>query len=437
MNSRMKLMSLALLGAFVTPAFAATDAEIEEMQTQLRRMQVKLEALEDAREDYGFKGLKISGMMDPTFIANKRRDNAGFNFLSNFTDTDGDGNQTYAYDNSYFGQLLLNIEKETDSGTKWKLALVPHKSTSSGYNLNSIVHEASVSIPLTDLQTRLIAGQFPDWSGYEYYFGHQNKLVTHNLLFDFTLPSFYQGAGLEIVRGKWIVKSALANFNKVSHPDGETNQVLTYRVDYSKGEFQGFGFAGQHGKVLDKRTDMFEVDGYFVRGDWTVFGQASYGKWKEMAFNGKDAVWSGASVYAGYKLTPRFELIARADYIKNDKNGGGTIGTVFTGCDDGAGNSLACTDPAIVGIGAGDYRNGFGPSQEDLQEALANGTPGIVKGANRSALSFGANYAINANTALKFEYRIDRSSQETFLDVKSNTYGKTNYLMGTSLVVTF
>jgi hypothetical protein len=30
------------------------------------------------------------------------------------------------------------------------------------------VHEASVSVPLGDLQTRFIAGQMPDWSGYEY-----------------------------------------------------------------------------------------------------------------------------------------------------------------------------------------------------------------------------------------------------------------------------
>ena len=47
-----------------------------------------------------------------------------------------------------------------------------------------------VSVPLTDLQTRFIAGQIPDWSGYEYYLQSTlNKLITHNLLFDFTLPT--------------------------------------------------------------------------------------------------------------------------------------------------------------------------------------------------------------------------------------------------------
>ena len=51
-----------------------------------------------------------------------------------------------------------------------------------------IVQEASVSVPLTDLQTRFIAGQIPDWSGYEYLQPTLNKLITHNLLFDFTLP---------------------------------------------------------------------------------------------------------------------------------------------------------------------------------------------------------------------------------------------------------
>jgi hypothetical protein len=436
MKIRTKMMSLALVAAFAAPAFAVTDAEVEEMQAELRKLRVKVEALEDAREDYGFKGLKISGMADPVYLYNKRRNSAGFNFLSNFTDTDGDGNQVYAYDNSYFGQFLLQFDKETDSGTKIKLALTPHKSTSSGFNLNSIVHEATVSVPLTDLQTRLIAGQIPDWSGYEYYFSHQQKLITHNLLFDFSIPSFYQGAGIELVRGKWWVRGAIANLNQVSHPDGTTNQVATYRVDYSKGEFEGFGFAGQHGKYLDKRLDMFELDAYFVRGDWTVYGQVGAGKWKDMAFNGKDASWTGASVFAAYKITPRFEVIGRADHIRNEKNGGGTIGTVFGGCSDATGVSVACSDATAV-AGSGDGRNGFGPAQADIDATVATAGADAIKGANRSALSIGLSYVFNTNTTFKFEYRYDRSSQATFLNSKDLSFEKTNQLYATSVVVTF
>ncbi len=68
------------------------------------------------------------------------------------------------------------------------------------------MHEASVSIPLGDLQTRLIAGQVPDWSGYEYLQPTLNKLITHNLLFDFTLPTAYTGAGMEVTRGQVVVQ---------------------------------------------------------------------------------------------------------------------------------------------------------------------------------------------------------------------------------------
>ena len=52
------------------------------------------------------------------------------------------------------------------------------------------MHEASVSVPLTDLQTRFIAGQIPDWTGYEITLQPRcNKLITHNLLFDFMAPT--------------------------------------------------------------------------------------------------------------------------------------------------------------------------------------------------------------------------------------------------------
>jgi hypothetical protein len=63
---------------------------------------------------------------------------------------------------------VLDFEKETDSGTKWKLTLAPERGTGALFNGGSIVHEASVSLPLGDLQTRLWLGQIPDWTGYEY-----------------------------------------------------------------------------------------------------------------------------------------------------------------------------------------------------------------------------------------------------------------------------
>jgi hypothetical protein len=403
-----------------TAATASVNANADEQRAEFNRIQVKVEGMEDQREAQGMKDLKISGMIDPTYIYNKARDSAGFNFLSNFDERTA--TDTFAYDNSFFGQALIQFDKEMEGGTKLKLVLVPHKSVGSGYNLNSIVHEANASVPLIDSKTRILAGQFSDWSGYEYYFGNQTKLITHNLLFDFAAPFFYTGAGMEFIRDQWDVKVLVANMNQVSAPDSQKNSVLTFRGDYAKGEYAGFGFAGQHGSATTfnnaatqaTRFDMFEVDGYFIRGDLTWQGQIGTGQWKNGAFNGGDASWTGISNLLAYKLTPRLEGIARLDYLKNDKNGGGTIGTTFT----------AST--------AGDYRSGFGPSADDIAAAVVD-----IKGANRSTLSLGINYALMPSVMFKAEYRFDHATLPVFNYNKDGIYRNNNQLLGTSIVVNF
>ena len=396
-----------------------------EQASEFNRIAVKTEAMEDARDAAGLKGLKISGYMDPTFIYNKKQDRAGFQFL-NRVDDDG-----YNYDNSYFGAAVLDFTKETDSGTRWRLTLAPNRGVGSVFDGNSPIHEASVSVPLTDLQTRLIAGQIPDWSGYEYLQPTLNKLITHNLLFDFTLPTAYTGAGMEITSGKWIVKGLLANLNTSKKSSGNKAPVIAYRVDYAKGEFQGFGFAGVHGKAAnfraddgvgnpvtglpydlkDTRVDLFEGDAYFIRGDWTVQGQLSFGQQKNAAITAdpttgdlRTAKWWGLSGLAAYKWDPRFETTVRLDYIDNKKNGGGLLGYNFA-----------------------DDRNGIGPD--------AAGDPEV--GAKRTALTLGASYNFNLNTTFKVEYRIDRANLPVFLDVKDGSYSKTNQLFGASVLVFF
>ncbi len=158
-----------------------------EQQQDFNRIAVKTEALEDSRDMLGFKGLKVSGYMDPTFVFNQRQHQAGFQFLNSV----GDGG--YTYDNSYIGTAAIDFVKETDGGSRWRLTLSPQRGTQAvSEGSASILHEASVSIPLTDLQTRFIAGHIPDWSGYEYLQPTLNKLITHNLLFDLTLPTAYR-----------------------------------------------------------------------------------------------------------------------------------------------------------------------------------------------------------------------------------------------------
>lgn len=394
-----------------------------EQAAELNRVVVKTEAMEDSRDAAGFKGLKITGSIDPTYIYNKNQRRGGFQFLNSISDSG------YAYDNSYFGTATVDFQKETDSGTKWRLTLTPQRGVGAVVDGKSIVQEASVSVPLDGPTTRLIAGQIPDWSGYEYQQATLNKLITHNLLYDFTLPTAYTGAGVELTRGKWIVKAVLANMNATKRSAKEKTPVVAYRVDYSRGEYQGFGFAGLHGKAANFRSGdvnpvtgnaydtrdtaihLFEIDGYFIRGDVTVQGQISFGQQRQAAITAdpvtgdlRNARWYGVSALAAYKMSPRLEGIVRGDYIHNKKNGGGLLGYNFA-----------------------DDLNGIGPDPA--------GDPEI--GSNRTALSFGLGYLFNENTTLKAEYRLDRANKAVFLDVKTGAFRKTNHLLGASVVVSF
>ncbi|MCV2371276.1 DUF3138 family protein [Roseateles oligotrophus] len=389
------------------------------------RIAVKTEALEDNTEAMGLKSLKISGYMDPSYIYNRNQNRAGFQFLNNVANATSGG---YHYDNSYIGTVALDLLKETEGGTRWHLTLSPNRGTDAVIGNGGLVQEASVSIPLGDLQTRLIAGHMPDWSGYEMLQPTLNKLVTHNLLFDFTLPTAYTGAGVELTRGKWITKAILANLNSSMQPAGEKSPVIAYRVDYAKGEFDGFGFAGVHGKAANgvggtgsTMLNLFEVDGYYIRGDLTLQGQLSYGGQKQASITPnpdsgalRDSEWMGFSGLAAYKFSPRFETIARFDYLKNSKNGGG-----------------------LLGFGA-DPRNGIGPTitgrDADTGDLLFGDTE---RGATRTALSLGINYLYDLNTTFKLEYRYDRADRSVFELLKDGGFSKSNNLLGASVVVKF
>lgn len=446
LEKQLKEKDAAAPAATAAPAGAAAKPGAEpaggkqwgmtpEQVQEFNRIAVKTEALEDSRDASGLKGLKISGYMDPTFIYNHNQDRAGFQFLNKVED---DG---YNYDNSYFGAAVIDFLKETDGGSRWRLTLAPNRGVGAVFDGNSPIHEASVSIPLTDLQTRFIAGQVPDWSGYEYLQPTLNKLITHNLLFDFTLPTAYVGAGMDITSGKWIFKGMLANMNASKKQPENKAPVFAYRVDYSRGEFQGFGFAGVHGKAANFRADdgvgnpvtgdpydlrdtslnLFEFDAYFIRGDWTVQGQASFGMQKNAAITAdpvsgdlRDARWWGLSALAAYKFSPRFEGTARMDYIDNSKNGGGLLGYNFS-----------------------DDRNGIGPGWAFDDATGSWAQPDPEKGVNRMALTMGLSYLFNLNTVLKAEYRLDRASDPVFIYLKDGSYKKTNHLLGASVLVFF
>ena len=430
LRARVTVLEKQLAAQPAAPAAGHWGMTPEQAQ-ELNRATMKVEATEDNLEAQGLKALKIGGFFDPTFIYNRNQDRAGFQFLNPVS------RGGYAYDNGYFGTAALDFQKELEGGTRWRLTLMPNRGAGAiaDTSASSIVHEASVSIPLSDLQTRFIAGQIPDWSGYEYTQPTTTKLVTRGLLLDFTEPTAYLGAGVDILSGKWEVKALLANYNATLQPARSRSPVLAYRVDYSKGEYSGFGFAGVHGKAAnystaaldtagvpvaqpDSMLDLFEFDAYFIRGDLTLQGQFGVGRQRRASITAaadgslRDAQWWGVSGLAAYKVTPRFEAVARLDYIDNSKHGGG-----------------------LLQYSSADARNGIGPDA-NLGCATAR-VDGCDRGANRSALALGMNYLWTRNTTLKAEYRIDRASVPVFLDIKNGSYTRTNQLFGTSVVVSF
>ena len=108
-----------------------------EQAAEFNRIAIKTEALQDSFADQGFKGLVISGMMDPTYIwtTDARRQLRLPERLHRQRWRPVLSRRLFGYDNSYFGQAMLDIQKETEDGTRWRLTLAPQKNASSGYNL--------------------------------------------------------------------------------------------------------------------------------------------------------------------------------------------------------------------------------------------------------------------------------------------------------------
>ena len=391
---------------------------------QLDRVTVKADGLEDAIEAQGLKGLKISGWIEPAYVYSSGQRRAGFQFL------DSGANGEYAIDNGAFGGLMLDFQKDFENGARLHVTLAPERGGAGiAIDGQSIVHEASVSYPLGDLQTRLLAGQIPDWSGDEALVAPQNKLVTHNLLFDFTLPAGYTGAGMEFVRGAWDTKVLLANVNASKRRPNERAPAIALREDWFKGEFSGFGFAGVLGKATNFRADdvnpvtgqaydtrdtpvhLFEMDGYFIRGDLTLTGQFGIGGQRDAAITADPSTgalrasrWWGVTGLAAYKIAPRVELVARADFFDDRANGGGALGYAFA-----------------------DGRDGLGPGPTGNPE----------DGANRHALSLGARLLVDANLTVKLEYRLDGADKPVFQDVASGGWHHANQIFASSLVMSF
>ncbi|MFT3913137.1 MAG: DUF3138 family protein [Anaeromyxobacteraceae bacterium] len=421
----MRILKLTTLMLSLAASTARAEAGLTQEQEQdLNRTKLKVEAIEDQTEKSGLKGFKFSAYMDPTYIYNVNKERGTFQFLTPIA------KEPYAYDNGYFSTLALDVQKETDSGTRFHLTLYPTRGGGDVTGERSIVHEASVWVPVGDY--KVFAGQLPDWSGYEYYAPNMYKSITHNLLFDFTLPASYTGVGVEVPAGKWDFKLMLANMNQSVRNVGEHIPMFVFRGDYAGGEFWGLGMAGSAGyktnyraaddgtgdPALDGKDSLYlsyELDGWYTRGDVTLNAHVGFGRQDKAAITAdpdtgklRPATWVGASVLAAYKTSIQTELALRADFIWNEKNGGGLLDYNFS-----------------------DAVNGIGPGAD------------AEKGANRYAVTATYSYYVNANVTWKLEGRYDGATQEVFANKDALVGGdnpkfkKNNVVAGTALVFYF
>ncbi len=374
---------------------------------QVNRMEQKQELAADDQEKAGFKGLKINGTIEAGFAYN-------------------DINKSHDFSASAGAALgesaMIQITKESQDGegVDWTLRLLPGSTSNP-------VHEASVSIPLNK-ENRIIGGLIPDWQGYEFFFANANptlgnQLISHNALFDVAGSTTYAGLGMSHTfnNGMYALKWVLGNIDPVNDVTDRTASLpasgnsgtksvgLAARADWFIDEFSYIGISLAHGS-MNRNFDVVAIDGGYTHGDWAFNGQLSTGMQRNAAANGDDAAWSGVSAMVGYKIMPRLNLLARADYVENRKNGGGTY--AFNG------NS-----------GTGSY--GLGPELDSGGNSID-----LNVGANLTRVALGTNYQINANTQWKVEYRLDQSSGYNFQDVDS-TYHQTKNSLATSFVLSF
>lgn len=385
---------------------------------QVTRLEQKVDLAEDVAEKSGFKGLNFKGVIEAAY----RYDD--MSNVHTFAAQSGNG----AYDSiTPANWAMLELTKETDGGEgiNWTLRLEP------GARAAALVHEASVSVPVNG-STRVIAGVIPDWTGYEQYFAHQNPLISHNALFDFAAAVSYSGAGMtHALNSQWAAKWMVGNIdgsvdeaNNASVAPTYTKKTvgLAYNLGWTISEFAFLEYSGLIGSV-NRNFSMHEVDGSFIRGDWLLNGQLGFGSQQHAAANvdatgtSLEARWWTLSGLAGYKVTPRLQLLARADYINNEANGGGVY--AWNG-DQGFNHNY----------GLGKARNSDGSFVLDAD--------GNAVGANLTRLTLGTNYQVNSKTQWKAEYRIDRSSGANFTkEGNAADLNTKKTSIGTSVVVSF
>ena len=415
----------------------ASAADLTPLNQQVNRMEQKMDLADNAAEASGFQGMKINGVIETNLSYN--------NIDRSNTAIAGSG---YSSTNDYAGYGMVQITKESQDGegVDWTLRLLP--------GALSVVHEASISVPLTKTQ-RMIAGLMPDFQGYEFSFPHANstlgnQMISHNALFDLAGATAYTGVGMSYTLGggkgafKWMVgnvdtasdstatdytyspayydttsaayvTSANSALGLYAANSSLRTVALAYRADWYITDASYIGLSGLHGSS-NRNFTIMAIDGGITRGDWQYNGQLTAGQQARAAANGGTASWTGVSAFTSYKIVPRLQLMGRADYIWNRANGGGTYVV------NGGSNTSGLGPKGLNSAGEIDYDADTGHA---------------TTGANLTRLTFGTNYQINSNTQWKTEYRLDLSDGYNFLDYDGTTYRKDKTTISTALMLSF
>ncbi|WP_431820705.1 DUF3138 family protein [Burkholderia sp. F1] len=441
------------------PAMLSND-DVTEMKQQIANQQLKVDSLTDAANTGPIAGLSITGYIDPTYIYNRAPGTSSFLFANH--------ESVYNYFNSTFGDLYLDIKKTFGVGPmapSAEITLMPNRgngitllSNSRGNIGNNILNTAVVNVPIS-ASTTLVAGLIPSFGGYEVQQSNQMLTLTHNLLYDFSDPGSYIGAGANYTKGNWAWKFFVGNeqyrtsgsvtqtgTNALGDPITTSNKVPTFtaRADYTWSSALDLGGSFNIGRqTLSSATDssgnvhfgpggaapspygMFffgEVDATYTLADVQYNAEVDYGQQRHAAFNGGLAQWYGLSLLAHRKFNApvvgRMGVTLRYDLLANSKNGGGGGGIALNG------NGM-------------DPNNGFGVDADCLAMSKAGGGLGFeCKGAVRQDVALDLLFYPTQQITVKVEYRHDWANNKVFLR-HDGSYGKSNDLLATQFIYSF
>lgn len=386
--------ALLFTAGLTAPRAQADDAALK---LKVDALSAKVDKLQTELSSNPLSGLAISGYIDPTYVANGDRHTSSFFFA--------DKTPAYTYYHSTFGDAFLEFKQTFADKSTLDLQIMPDRGY--GVGAGSIVNAAVLTVPVNGA-TSFIAGQVPAWDGYEGQTSPGMLTITHNLLYDFSEPGYFTGAGGSYTSGAFTAQALVANTWNTSYNTAFRSPTLEYRLSMAPSSSLSFGLFGTVGKAPTVTgapgagtTRVYnDFDGAYTAGAVTVDWQFDYGQQRDGAANGGNALWYGTSLLGNYRFDPLFGATLRYDYLNDQKNGGH--------------------------IATGDSADGF-------MTDPANSAKGPIRQAITAALLL---YPTK-ETIFKVEYRHDFANFASFLNTTNGTYSKSNNTVAAQVVYSF